>query len=453
MELAVLFVLVGSVLSLPPPPTPEVYIGKCCPREEIMLDEICRPLNETDQTEWVPDVQPGVRWVFQTGLPLCGTRQLWPVYHNGSDRLRLLPDGSLRHFIVEDPTLSDDEIDGEVHLYHDYMDGLYCREKNVDSKTKEVIQFAVVCAPEVPVSWKNMDFIMRRIVDPTFHVISIFCYLTAAIIHFILPQLRDMMGNILSTMSVCLAISEAADMICIYTEFTSPSAFLTADFVLFTSLLGAFLWLNSLGFYIWKTSRSHNVFLRITDGKKYCYYSYYVWGWTKVLTVIAIISHFFLDVDTDFPEHHGLMPREVAVGWLGVALFFFPVACTILLDLYFYLSTTQVMNSIIMSEYGHIHHKLKHSNKIFFKIFLIMCLYWSFLLISWLPFNGTYYTFVIGNGFIAPLFLYVSVLNQKRVRFLLKKVCCFENCWFPCCRPDNRNDIPEWGEEMLAMYR
>lgn len=93
------------------------------------------------------------------------------------------------------------------------------------------------------------------------------------------------------------------------------------------------------------------------------------------------------------------------------------------------------------------------SNRLFFKIFLIMCLYWTFLLVSWLPFNGTYYSFVIVNGIVAPLYLYSSLLSQKRVRFLLKKVCCFENCLFRCCRPDNQTDIPEWGEEMLAMYR
>lgn len=44
-------------------------------------------------------------------------------------------------------------------------------------------------------------------------------------------------------------------------------------------------------------------------------------------------------------------------GWLGIALFFTPIAFTILVDIFFYLSTTQVINR--MSTYGRIHHKMK----------------------------------------------------------------------------------------------
>ncbi|CAA9995322.1 unnamed protein product [Nesidiocoris tenuis] len=431
--LLVLIILSREVHGLPPLPTlSPVIVDKCCHEQEIFIDDHCAPVNQSAESEWTPEghLPRGMRFHVVTGMPVCGPRQPWHVFHNASDRLVLLEDGSLRHFIVDEPDLPDDEIDIERHLHHDYAEGLYCREKHVDSLTGQVTQFAVVCAPEVPVSWKSLDFIMRRIIDPALHMIAIFCYLTAAIIHFILPQLRDMMGNVLTTIAVCLAVSEAADLVCIFTEFTSPSAFLTADFLLFTSLLGAFLWLNSLGFYLWRTSRSNNVFLRMTDGRKYCYYSYYVWSWTILLTTIAIFAHFFLDVVEELPEHHGLMPRQVAVGWLGIALFFFPVACTILLDLYFFLSTSQLMSRITLYDYGHIHHKLRYSNRLFFKIFLIMCLYWTFLLVSWLPFNGTYYSFVIVNGIVAPLYLYSSLLSQKRVRFLLKKVCCFENCLF-----------------------
>lgn len=41
--------------------------------------------------------------------------------------------------------------------------------------------------------------------------------------------------------------------------------------------------------------RSRNVYLRITDGKKYCYYSVYAWLSTIVLGVLAVAAHFMLD--------------------------------------------------------------------------------------------------------------------------------------------------------------
>lgn len=43
--------------------------------------------------------------------------------------------------------------------------------------------------------------------------------------------------------------------------------------------------------------RSRNVFLRITDGKKYCYYGGYAWSCTLVLGVLAIFAHFTMDYD------------------------------------------------------------------------------------------------------------------------------------------------------------
>lgn len=41
--------------------------------------------------------------------------------------------------------------------------------------------------------------------------------------------------------------------------------------------------------------RSRNVFLRITDGKKYCYYGGYAWSCTLVLGILALFAHFTMD--------------------------------------------------------------------------------------------------------------------------------------------------------------
>jgi len=84
------------------------------------------------------------------------------------------------------------------------------------------------------------------------------------------PFSRDLVGNIVTTIAMCLMVSQAADLVRIFTELTSHVSFIVADIILCFSLLAAFFWLNSFGFYIWKTFRSRNVFLRVTDGRKYC---------------------------------------------------------------------------------------------------------------------------------------------------------------------------------------
>lgn len=57
--------------------------------------------------------------------------------------------------------------------------------------------------------------------------------------------------------------------------------------------------------------RSRNVFLRITDGKKYCYYSMYCWSCTIVLGLVAIFAHYTMDYPTinytsPEPEHESI---------------------------------------------------------------------------------------------------------------------------------------------------
>jgi G protein-coupled receptor Mth (Methuselah protein) len=164
-----------------------------------------------------------------------------------------------------------------------------------------VSEFARVCAPDHHVHWTETEFLMRNIVNPVTHGIGITCLLIIAIIYFIMPTLRDLVGNIITTICMCLIISQVADLIRLLTVFDSHISLIITDTICYFGLLGAFFWLNSLGYYIWKTFKSRNVFLRITDGKKYCYYSAYSWSCTIVLGVLAVFAHFTMDYPEEEP--------------------------------------------------------------------------------------------------------------------------------------------------------
>jgi G protein-coupled receptor Mth (Methuselah protein) len=84
------------------------------------------------------------------------------------------------------------------------------------------------------------------------------------------------------------------------------------DSILYISILASFFWLNSMGYYIWKTFRSRNVFLRVTDGRKYCWYSFYVWGSTALMAGIAIFAHFYLD--SPISKRHKTFDDEETFG-------------------------------------------------------------------------------------------------------------------------------------------
>lgn len=81
-------------------------------------------------------------------------------------------------------------------------------------------EYAVVCIDHMP-NWTNPEFLMRNIVNPITHGISITCLLFIAIVYFIMPTLRDLVGNIVTTISLCLVVSQAVDMVRLLTVFTS----------------------------------------------------------------------------------------------------------------------------------------------------------------------------------------------------------------------------------------
>lgn len=97
------------------------------------------------------------------------------------------------------------------------------------------------------------------------------------------------------------------------------------------------------------------MFLRVTDGRQYCWYSGYAWGATASMTGLAVFAHFFLDSVQS--KKLFVVADQETIGWLGIAIFFTPIACTLLMDVFFYVSTVNVINR--MNTYGRIHHKLK----------------------------------------------------------------------------------------------
>lgn len=63
------------------------------------------------------------------------------------------------------------------------------------------------------------------------------------------------------------------------------------------SLYQYILWCISSGKLV--LFRSRNVFLRVTDVRKYCYYSSVVWTCVVIMAVMAICAHFLLDTGTN----------------------------------------------------------------------------------------------------------------------------------------------------------
>ncbi|XP_031634122.1 probable G-protein coupled receptor Mth-like 5 [Contarinia nasturtii] len=437
-----------------------VRINKCCEPNEILVGLSCVDAKESNEEKWSPiftgydgkaNAQvPGGFW-FAIGLPACSQTQVWPIYYypGSRDRLALLPDGTLRHFIqkpeddVGDAFISDSDKLEEIML-HDYPQGQYCMDKAISKKGEKSIEnpseFAMVCAPEKQSDWANTEFLLRKVVNPVCHGISITILLVVGICYFVVPSLRDLVGNIVTTITCCLIVGQVTNLMRIFTEFRNHFNFLLLDILAEVSMMATFFWLSSLGYFIWKTFRSRNVFLRVTDGKKYCWYSFYAWGCTVCMASLATFAHIFLEI-TEPKQNHAIDDTE-AIGLLAILVFCVSNCIAIGLNIYFYVSTHNYLSNRLNASYGRIHHKLKSNFIMFALLLLLLAISWVLSLVSRIENEGMFYINLTISAIQAPLVLYICVLRQQHVTYLLQK---------SCCSKQPLSSAECWGDEMTYI--
>lgn len=231
-----------------------IKIGKCCGSNELMLDRRCTPIGETksETKAWRPEftdehghrLATEPKFEFKFGLPKCKSNEKqWDIFHAPKlhmDLLMVLPSGKLRHCTRCDQGKPDEEAaelmeseyddggrDSGDEFCHNYEFGNYCADKVILTNNDSSKIYARVC---LPADEHNMEseYLMTRIIEPAFRAISIACYLVVAIVYCVLPQLRNLIGNIITSMTLCLVACQSADMVRIFTEFSNHVSFMVA---------------------------------------------------------------------------------------------------------------------------------------------------------------------------------------------------------------------------------
>ena len=128
--------------------------------------------------------------------------QKFDIYdlNKSDDKLILMPDGHLKHLIKdhhmhEEHNDYDDDFIHKEDMYHsspfqyEYEQGKYCMDTAVSTNGHYAI-YASVCNPHREVSWTDADFMIRKIINPVCHGLSMIVLLVVAIVYFVLPTLR-----------------------------------------------------------------------------------------------------------------------------------------------------------------------------------------------------------------------------------------------------------------------
>lgn len=74
-------------------------------------------------------------------------------------------------------------------------------------------------------------------------------------------------------------------------------------------------------------------------------------------------------------------------------------------------------------------------------LLILLTISWAFTLISRIDYEGMFYINLTISAIQAPLVLYICVLRQKHVTYLLQKACCSKQ---PLSAVD-------WGDEMTYI--
>lgn len=74
-------------------------------------------------------------------------------------------------------------------------------------------------------------------------------------------------------------------------------------------------------------------------------------------------------------------------------------------------------------------------------LLLLLTVSWVLTLISWIEIEGVFYLNLAISAIQAPFILYICVLRQRHITYLLQKACCSKQ---PLTGAD-------WGDEMIYI--
>jgi hypothetical protein len=405
---------------------------KCCLLSEVYVEEgpgeagrICTSVEKIGHSNLTPMQWRGKKlqdFAIFHGKPVCAEGEdLIPLYHHHSyersDNLELLLNGTLIYT-------------SEDHEPIEFSDDKYCVDKLFVSHNYshiyegDIANFAYVCMD----IRKTVSEIVETLVYPVGVAVSMGCLTLTFLLYSFLPQLRDLTGKFILGICAFLTANYALRLVDVNIfGFKDPNVEeLAIELFQHSCSVGAWLCLNSMGHHVWKVIQSKSVFTRVTDGQRCCYYSMYVTITTSSIACLAIAVHFLIGKQEGFGRYK--------VGPIALAIFYFPVVFILLVNVFFYWTSTKQIGKQLVYNRSMQHFQVNFD--LFTKLFMVIGACWLFQTLALLDVNALDYIGKIFTLIQGPL-IFIVAMCRTRVIFLFKKYFCGDACCLSCCRGNN----------------
>jgi len=391
-----------------------------------------------------------------TDRPQCGPARAWPVftYAGFQEDLQLRPYGVLRHVVDKE--------------HYEYPLGQYCvdgvqllgsgshfshSDVNKSDDSDIIFYYALICQPKG--AWDEVDFfnIFARVFYPIGLGVGLVVLIVLVALHFVLKELRDLSGCMLISLVVSLIVSMAGNLVLVTMDSHNYDAYINLLFlesVVHGSDVAVHFWLNAIGHRAWTAVRHPRKEAMRPEGKRYLFYSFYTWGSAAWVVALALVVHFFIDVNAGRPSvsSHSFF-TWYKIGWLGLALFFSSSAFLFLVNIYFYFNSRSSISQ--QTAYGRTFHRSKGFFQAFTRFFIIIESIWMLQTFSWLQYSFLVVLRIVADVLLPFLILWTA-LKGRRVMHLLKIR--LPQCWIcrRCFPPKTRDrSALYYGEEMMSL--
>ncbi|XP_049779046.1 G-protein coupled receptor Mth2-like isoform X4 [Schistocerca cancellata] len=390
---------------------PRTQIAKCCPRGYVLEDNACAK----SSLEFRPVITVAGDNISLTDYDeVAMTKCVNIVPVNSSDYVGVTADGQL----------------------HTRMLGAYvveprrfCLENSLDGGAHQV---ALVC-------WDGREPGLKPkfIIFSSIMLASTPFILVTALVHVVLPRLRNLHGYIVCCYSLSLLLAYVSlGSTQIASRFMNDTECVTLAFIIYFSFLASFFWLNVMCFDIfWTFSgfRSLRGTAREREHKKFIIYSIYSWGCPLILLSVTLVMQFHNDIPDgllrpQFGVKRCWFPDDITI----LAYFYGPVGVLVLCNIILFILTAiriaQLKRETAMLK-GTDSRRHDDDNRqrfnLYLKLFLVMGVNWSMEVISGLVGGPEYVWYVtdICNTLQGVLIFVIFVWKDRIRRMLMEKFC------------------------------